>query len=164
MKAVTPSVVALALVIGSLSCTKSADPAGPSESPPSIVGSWRLDSWTVGDNLPRCSEEEGEASGQIMYSSDGHMSAELGCMGLSMDNLGAMAPDEVIARNNRRHFSYYGTYSLDAAAQTVTHHVAGSSSAAWVGTDRVRSFVFEGADRIVLSAVESENRLTWLRN
>lgn len=99
-----------------------------------------------------------------MYSSDGHISAQLGYDGLSMDGAGAMSADAVMARMTRRHFSYYGTYSVDDGARTVTHHVMGSTAESWVGTDRVRSFAFEGPDRIVLSTAESENRLVWLRN
>jgi len=157
-------VVAVARLAGCTSSTPASEARGSSEAAPGIVGSWRLDSWTTGDGAPRCTEREGGSSGQITYSRDGHMSAQLGCAGLAMDDLGSMDSQEVLARMSRRHFSYYGTYSLDEAAQTVTHHVLGSSSASWVGTDRVRSFVFEGPDRIVLSTAERENRLEWLRN
>jgi len=131
---------------------------------PGLVGSWRLVSWTVENAAPRCAEGEGDASGQIVYAADGHMSAQLGCANLPVDDLEALGPSEAVARMSRRHFSYYGTYTVDPAARTVTHHVMGSSSPAWVGTDRVRSFEFEGPDRIVLSAAESENRLVWIRN
>lgn len=158
MKTLIPSVLTLALLTG---CSPDAEMPASS---PSIVGSWRLESWTIAGDAPRCTDAEGGSAGQIVYSSDGHMSAQLGCDRLPMDELGSMGSEEATARMTRRHFSYYGTYTIDEAAQTVTHHVMGSTSPAWVGTDRVRSFVFEGPDRIVLSTVESENRLVWLRN
>jgi hypothetical protein len=157
MKVLVASTLVVACLAG---CAPAPEPG---KSSPSVVGSWRLEEWTVGEGVPRCSAEEGGASGQIMYSADGHMSAQLGCAGLSQDEASA-DPEAAIGRMIRRHFSYYGTYAVDEVAQTVTHHVLGSVSAAWVGTDRVRSYVFEGPDRIVLSPAESDNRLVWARN
>ena len=127
---------------------------------PDIVGSWRLESWTLANGNPRCSEEDGEASGQIIYSADGHMSAQLGCQEMDVSDLSPQAAGGAISR---RHFSYYGGYTLDLATRTVTHHVLGSSSATFVGSDQVRSFVFEGPDRLVLSP-GGRQLLVWLRN
>ena len=92
------------------------------------------------------------------------MSAQLGCASLPMDELGELDAQEATTRLFRRHFSYYGSYTVDDVAQTVTHHVTGSVAASWVGTDRTRSFTFEGADRIVLTTPDTHNRLVWLRN
>ena len=99
-----------------------------------------------------------------MYTEDGHMSAQLGCDRLPVDEIGDLETQEAVARLIRRHFSYYGSYTVDDVAQTVTHHVTGSVAASWVGTDRTRSFAFEGADRIVLTTPDTHNRLVWLRN
>ena len=99
-----------------------------------------------------------------MYTSDGHMSAQLGCSGMDMSDLNSLSPQALQGRLSRRHFSYYGPYTLDRSAQTVTHHVEGSSSTAFVGSDQVRSFVFEGLDRLVLSPDGGRQKLLWLRN
>jgi hypothetical protein len=155
----------IVIVMGALgwsACAPAADEG--SEAEPSLVGSWRLETWTADAGAARCQAEEGSASGQIMYTADGHMSAQLGCSELSLEAVGESSGQEAIARMTRRHFSYYGTYEVDPVARTVTHHVLGSSAPAWVGTDRVRSFVFEGPDRIALTTTESENRLVWVRN
>ena len=130
---------------------------------PDLVGSWRLESWTVGNGRSRCSEEDGPASGLIVYTNDGHMSAQLGCAQIDVGDLGDLSPRQISGRLSRRHLGYYGRYTLDPAAGTVTHHVLGSSSAGMVGTDQVRSFVFEGNDRLTLSP-GGEQRLLWLRN
>ncbi len=93
------------------------------------------------------------------------MSAQLGCAQMRLSDLGDpgdLSPEDVRRHLSRRHLSYYGTYTVDEAAQTVTHHVEGSSNVRMVGTDQVRSFVFEGNDRIVLSPGNSQ--LAWLRN
>ncbi len=133
-------------------------------SSPGLVGSWHLDSWTLGDGTPRCSEEEGGASGIIAYTSDGHMSAQLGCADVDTSDLSSLSPQAAAGALSRRHFSYYGRYTLDLSAQTVTHHVEGSSSVPFVGSDQVREFVFEGPDRLVLSPAGSSQLLVWLRN
>ena len=163
MKASVFVLPCLVLLTGCAAAPEADDP-GSADSEPDVVGSWRLVEWTVADDAPRCGEAEGAASGQIVYAADGHMSAQLGCAELSMDGLDALSSTEVAGRMSRRHFSYYGTWTLDRAARTVTHHVTGSSAQSWVGTDRVRSFTFEGSDRIVLSTAESDNRLVWARN
>lgn len=130
---------------------------------PGIEGSWRLESWTLANGSPRCSEEEGSVSGQLVYTSDGHMSAQLGCAQIDLSDLSDLSPQEVRRRLSRRHLSYYGAYTLDESARTVTHHVVGSSNVGMVGTDQVRSFAFEGNDRIVLSPPGGA-QLLWLRN
>jgi hypothetical protein len=129
-----------------------------------FVGSWRLESWTQANGMPRCSEEEGGVTGQIMYSEDGHMSAQLGCSGLDIGDLDSLSGQAAARRLSRRHLGYYGAYTLQPAAQTVTHHVQGSSSAGMVATDQVRAFVFEAPDRLVLSPDGGRSRLVWLRN
>ncbi len=143
-----------------------ASPRGSADaSAPDLVGSWHLESWTLANGRPRCSEEEGGVSGIIAYTSDGHMSAQLGCPGVDTSDLSSLSPQAAAAALSRRHFSYYGRYTLDRSAQTVTHHVEGSSSAPFVGSDQVRWFVFEGPDRLVLSPDEGgRQRLVWLRN
>lgn len=152
-----PCVVMLVGLVGCVDGGVAEDPT------PSVVGSWRLVSWTIEDGEPRCAEAEGAATGQIIYSLDGRMSAQLGCADLSLDDVASMDAAEAVARMTRRHFSYYGTYSVDETARTVTHHVMGSSAASWVGTDRVRRFEFEGPDRVALSTTEFVGRLVWER-
>jgi hypothetical protein len=52
------------------------------------------------------------------------------------------------------YFSYYGTYSIDEAAGTITHHVVDSSYPDLQGRDHVRWVEFEGNDRMVLTPQE----------
>jgi hypothetical protein len=65
--------------------------------------------------------------------------------------------------------SYFGTYIVDQATQTVTHHVCGAWYPNWIGHDQVRYFKFDG-NRLLLSTPpmmwdgESlEHVLTWER-
>ena len=154
-------VMAASALLFNLSCT----PDTSADSVSSIlVGSWRLESWLNSNGSSRCAAGQGEASGQIMYSADGHMSAQLGCAEMSIDGVGELSGQELIGRLNRRHLTYYGEFSVDEVAQTVTHHVAGSSILnGYVGSDQVRSYSFESNDRLTLQPPGGA-RLTWLRN
>ncbi|HVS64600.1 MAG TPA: lipocalin-like domain-containing protein [Thermoanaerobaculia bacterium] len=139
----------------------------------SFVGSWRLESWTTAEGAARCGAEARPA-GQIMYSLDGHMSAQLGCLEPATAASGGgeetadgedeeeLTVEEARRQMTRRHFSYYGRYTVDLDARTVTHHVLGSVSAGWVGEDRIRSYSFETDDRLMLDAGGA--KLVWLRN
>jgi hypothetical protein len=50
-----------------------------------------------------------------------------------------------------RYFGYFGTFSIDEAEQTVTHHVESGWFPNLVGTDQVRHYRFEGG-RLILDA------------
>ena len=154
----------LLLVLGGCRVDQPATPATlePTARTPAFVGSWSLVSWTGNDGTERCAEPGG-AAGQIMYSADGHMSAQLGCTGVVVDEEGLDA-EEARARVTRRHFSYYGRYTVDETTGVVTHHVQGSVNPGWVGSDQQRAFNFEGDERLMLSPVGSTARLTWQRN
>jgi Lipocalin-like domain len=115
-----------------------------------LVGAWDLLDWRTTDASGDVRFPYGEeAQGQVTYSADGRMSAHL------------MRPPENPADAPRQFLSYWGTFSVDAAAHTVTHHVIGSDQANWIGSEQVRGYVFEGDDRLVLSL--GSNRLTWVR-
>jgi hypothetical protein len=49
--------------------------------------------------------------------------------------------------------AYYGTYTVDAKAGTITHHLEDSLTPGRRGVDNVRYFEFQG-DRVVLMPVE----------
>ncbi len=62
--------------------------------------------------------------------------------------------------------SYFGTFDVDQASHTVTHHIEASLVPSWVGTDLKRNFHFEG-NSLVLTRVSpdgtSSDRLIWDR-
>ena len=60
--------------------------------------------------------------------------------------------------------AYFGTYSIDERARTVTHHRVGSINPGIVGVDAVRRYEFAPGDRLILKPVENPmTRLTWER-
>jgi hypothetical protein len=60
--------------------------------------------------------------------------------------------------------SYFGTFDIEEATQTVVHHVEASLFPSWVGTDLKRSFRFD-ASRLILTrpASDSSDELIWER-
>lgn len=62
--------------------------------------------------------------------------------------------------------SYFGTFDVDQAGHTVTHHIEASLVPSWVGTDLKRNFHFEGS-RLALTRVSPDgtsfDRLIWDR-
>jgi hypothetical protein len=67
------------------------------------------------------------------------------------------------------HTSYFGTYTIDPSARTVTHHVRGASYPNWIGHDQIRYYRIDGSHLVLSSSPilyrgESlEYILTWER-
>ena len=126
---------------------------GPSaEEENRFVGAWSLASWESrsadgGVTLPY----DGRPAGQIAYTADGRMSAQLMRVGREFPDAAEATGAEMSAAILGGFFSYYGDYTVDMEAGVVTHHVEGALLPSWVGSDRPRSFTFEGPDRLILS-------------
>lgn len=118
--------------------------------PERFVGAWELVDWRSTDGSGNVAFPYGEdAQGQIAYTANGRMSAHL------------MRPPEDPSDAPPQHLSYWGRFSVQASAGTVTHHVIGTSQSNWIGSDQVRNFEFENENRLILSV--GGNRLTWER-
>ena len=50
--------------------------------------------------------------------------------------------------------AYFGSYTIDATAGTVTHHIEGNLAPGRQGTENVRWYEFQGDDRLILIPVE----------
>ena len=60
--------------------------------------------------------------------------------------------------------AYFGTFSIDEAARTVTHHRKGSVTPGWERhPEFVRRYEFVGADRVILRPLGNLNELVWER-
>ena len=119
-----------------------------------LIGAWRLVSWSE-------TKEDGtvdyplgkDAIGQLLYSADGHVAAQLARKGMpplrDEDWRSASQPES--SRAWKSYFGYFGTFSIDIATQAVIHHVEGSWFPNIAHTDQKRLFGFEG-DELVLDA------------
>ena len=119
-----------------------------------FVGSWRLLTWEERDDSGRVSYPLGpHAIGQIMYTPDGRMSAQLARPDAgrfaSEDWRLATAEEKSQAWGN--YFGYYGTFSIDPDNNAIVHHIEGSWFPNLVGTDQIRYFRLEG-NRLILDA------------
>ena len=125
-------------------------PADASAQVERFLGAWTLVEWTNVRNGETVRPYGDSPAGQIVYTSTGRMTAAL------------MRPPESPGEDPRQFTAYWGSYTVDIAAGTVTHHVEGSVSGRMIGTDQVRSFRFEGENRLVLSP-GGQSELTWER-
>src|SRR5438067_6112352 len=125
----------------------------PSHSARSMLGTWRLVSFEARDSKGQPQFPLGkQVFGQLFYDAGGNMSAHV----MRNDRLLFAANDpgrgtdaEVRAAFDG-HASYFGTYTIDEATQSVTHHVRGGWYPNWIGNDQLRYFKFDGS-RLVLS-------------
>jgi hypothetical protein len=123
-----------------------------------LIGSWRYVGSIV-DGKPR-SERGSNPKGIIIYDIHGHMACHV-------------APDRDVTRAGKEptaeeakaaladHIAYFGTYSVDESARTVTHHRQGSVQPGDKG-DVVRGYEFAG-DRLILRPVGTTQEVLWER-
>ena len=139
---------------------------------PILLGTWQLVSFEARDSKGQLQHPLGEhVSGLLVYDAGGNMAAHVMKNGRPL--FAANDPDRGTDAEVRAAFegyaSYFGTYTIDPAMQTVTHHVRGAWYPNWIGHDQLRHFKLEGS-RLwlstppVISVGESlEYVLTWQR-
>ena len=127
----------------------------PAQSRPTVVGTWRLVSSIRTDSVGKQTPTLGEHPlGRIMYTADGHMAAQL--YDASRAKLGAdltKADPAAVRAAFLRMGTYFGRYTIDTVAHTVTHDVEGAYNPDWIGGKLVRSYRFTGANRIELTVL-----------
>ncbi len=118
-----------------------------------FVGAWTLVSLEFRDGEGRVQHPWGTGViGQLRYDAHGNMSAILmrpDRPRFASEDLQRGTDAEVRAAFDG-FLAYFGTYAVDAAKATVTHHVRAALYPNWVGRDQVRHFEFDGP-RLVLS-------------
>lgn len=135
-----------------------------------FVGSWQLQSWTIGySNSDRLSHPFGESpEGLLLYTPDGRMSAsvarhdrDLFPQGKSIKSL----PKDIRADAYNSYFHYAGRYHFDG--KSVVHKVEMSLNPNFVGTQQVREFEFDdgrltlrGIDRV--GEIDRIHTLVWI--
>ncbi len=123
-----------------------------------LIGSWRHIGSTV-DGKPRPGQGA-HPKGIIIYDPYGHMACQV-------------APDRAVTKAGDKptgdeakaaldgYIAYFGSYSVDEKARTVTHHRAGSVQPGDKG-DLVRGYEFVG-DRLVLRPIGTATEVMWER-
>ena len=122
-----------------------------------LQGAWRY----VGTRLNGKSWDRGaDPKGMIYYGLDGEMSVQIAPDVARTRAANVMTPDEAFLAL-KDYIAYFGTYSIDESAGTVTHHREATIQPGDAG-DFVRRIEFIG-DRLVLRPPNSTLEVTWER-
>jgi len=129
----------------------------PDELAKKFVGSWRLVS--IEGNPPGRTGVYDRPTGLLMYDPSGRISVQIVLKAdrkpFSPYAIGIVtATTEEKAAAFESYAAYFGTYTTDVKAGTVTHHLEDSLVPGRRGTDNVRWFEFQGPDRLLLTPVE----------
>src|SRR6266545_904401 len=114
-----------------------------------IIGTWRLVS-IEGDSLTRVLNRGAHPTGLLYYDATGHMAVQI-----MPDRRRPSWPRLVLPTPQQAkeavtgYLAYFGTYSVDERARTVTHHRQGALDFDVV--DYVRRYEFVGNDRLILT-------------
>ena len=122
-----------------------------------LMGAWRY----VGTRINGANWDRGaNPKGMIYYGPHGEMSVQI-APDVARPRAGdVMTPDEAF-RALKDYIAYFGSYSIDEAAGTVTHHREATIQPGDAG-DFVRRVEFIG-DRLVLRPPNSTLEVTWER-
>ena len=148
-----------------LAAAAAASPAAHPKLADEIRGRWRLVSIESRDDASKEWERRfGDAPiGYIQYGSDGFMSVQIGKMPRPQFASGKdRSPTPEEGRDAYLGYvAYFGTYSVEESTRTVVHHVQGSLTPGYVGTDQQRPASLEG-NRLTLSDGKTF-RVVWER-
>jgi hypothetical protein len=163
-----------ACALAALTVTRTATQAPDRSSTASrLVGSWALVSYESSDTESR--QYRGpKPTGLLIYDRTGHMAVQISPDRARRRFTGPLAgvftgpsptPDEALDALSG-YAAYFGTYTVDERAQTVTHKRVGNLNPGGLG-DFVRRYEFPVEDRLVLVPQERTDlravRLTWER-
>lgn len=119
-----------------------------------LVGTWRLASaeYRLADGSLAATDWGDAPEGRIFYDAGGNMAAQLSRTDrprfASSDRRNGTTEEYKSAFDS--FIAYFGTYTVDTVAKTVTHKVRACSFQNWVGTDQRRFYRLDG-DTLTLS-------------
>jgi hypothetical protein len=114
-----------------------------------FIGTWRL----VSDS----------STGLMYYDALGNMAAQV-MPGRARPKYAGVQPTPDEAKEALTgYLAYFGSYSVNERAHTITHHRTGNINPGQIDDDAVRRYEFVSGDRLILTPVDSANRITWER-
>ena len=150
MKMIRFAILALFLAV----CADSQAPSAPATpDTEKLVGAWRLAS-IVGPDGKLVTA--GVPVGMLIYTRDGHMSVQL------MYPKSSSSLSNEYVRNGYE--ASFGSYDINEATHTVTHHVQGSNTGdLLIGKDLLRIFQFSADGRLVIRSARPDEHwsVTW---
>jgi hypothetical protein len=122
-----------------------------------FVGAWKLVS--IDGNPQQLPGFYDRPTGLLIYDGSGRMSAQIVAKAdrkpfppYNKGRAVATPQEKELAFDS--YIAYFGSYTIDATAGTVTHHLEDSLIPGRQGTENVRWFEFQGDDRLILIPVE----------
>jgi hypothetical protein len=120
-----------------------------------LVGAWHLERIDLPEPEGRPSDSP-QPEGMLIYTRDGHMSVQL------------MYPKSANALSNEYvqdgYEASFGSYNVDEATHTLTHHVQGSNTRdLLVGKDLTRIYKFTGDGHLIIKSARPDEHwsVTW---
>jgi hypothetical protein len=135
----------------------SGDAQKPQTAPERLLGAWRY----LGTRINGGNWDRGQnPKGMIYYGPHGEMAVQI-APDVKRTRTGAvMTPEEAFVAL-KDYIAYFGSYTVDETAATVTHHRADNLQPG-DGGDLVRRYEFAG-DRLILRPPNSTMEVTWER-
>ncbi len=120
-----------------------------------LIGAWRfysLEEQTADGKITKVLR-----AGTLLYTRDGHMSVQI------------MAPEAKsepesgpVAYEKDGYEAYFGTYTIDEKAKSVTHHVEGALVRTLIGQNLTRMYQFSGKQLVLHSSRKDEKwKIVW---
>ena len=153
MKALVCLTLAGVVALGGLSQVQSATKKATDRE--KFVGAWHLVSLGEQGADGRVVDSAGGMKGMLVYTGDGHMSVQI------------MQPEAGAAISNDYFLNGYeasfGSYDVDEARHTITHHVQGSITHGLVGKDLPRVYQFSDDGHLIIKSTRPEEHwmVTW---
>jgi len=130
-----------------------------------IIGAWTLLEYTRENKQGERYYPLGkDATGYLIYTPDGYMSAQLMAQGRPEYTLGDLhtgTPDEMAQAAHGYH-AYSGRFEVDEANQTVYHHMEMSMIPNRIGQVQDRKIEMDG-NEITISSSMTSSRIRWRR-
>ena len=146
-----------------------AQQAGKTVDAQAFHGTWELVEWSSQSRTGPIFPFGKDAKGMLSYDAHGNMSVHLMRAerpNFQSEDLG-LAEGAEMESAFRGYIAYFGTYSVDQQAETVTHHLKGCVFPNWTGTSQVRHYAFDKGNLIlstppiVEDGVAKTHRLIW---
>ena len=125
-----------------------------------LIGTWRVVSVTRPDGQ---AARGARPTGLVYYDASGHMAAQLMTdSSLRRPFAGEQPSPEEAQAALRDYIAYFGTYSVDEGAKSITHHPQGGITPGPL-PDFVRRYEFLTGDRLALTLVDKGSRVVFER-
>ncbi len=156
MRALLSWTLAAVVAISGVSAAQSAAKKGPSPTSDRVrlIGAWRLVSLGEPGVDGKVNSVPG-LMGMLIYTRDGHMSVQI----MYPASAAALSNDYVL----NGYEASFGSYDIDEAKHTVTHHPQGSITHGLVGKNLPRAYQFTADGHLIIKSVRPDEHwlVTW---